>query len=94
MPISLTPANQLQTAKCTLGCPTLDALLQGGIPCGSLTEIVGNYCCSSLTCLPWWLAHCTAVDRDYTTPISLASSRLPVWSGTRSITRTELSTQA
>lgn len=28
--------------KCTLGCPVLDAFLRGGIPCGAITELVGE----------------------------------------------------
>jgi hypothetical protein len=28
--------------KCTLGDPGLDALLRGGVPCGSITELVGE----------------------------------------------------
>ncbi|GBG62036.1 hypothetical protein CBR_g28512 [Chara braunii] len=28
--------------KCTVGCPILDAHLRGGIPCGSVTELVGE----------------------------------------------------
>ncbi|KAL1534035.1 DNA repair protein XRCC3 [Salvia divinorum] len=31
-----------QTAKLTLGCPILDRLLRGGIPCESITEIVAE----------------------------------------------------
>ncbi|XVE79996.1 hypothetical protein DITRI_Ditri14bG0103100 [Diplodiscus trichospermus] len=38
------PANllQLTTQKCTTGCPILDRLLRGGIPCDSITEIVSE----------------------------------------------------
>ncbi|KAJ0986764.1 hypothetical protein J5N97_005120 [Dioscorea zingiberensis] len=32
----------LRSEKLTLGCPILDALLGGGIPCGSVTELVGE----------------------------------------------------
>ena len=38
----LVPANHLPCGKCTLGCPVLDGLLGGGLPCGSLTELVGE----------------------------------------------------
>lgn len=31
-----------QTPKLTLGCPLLDRLLDGGVPCGSITEIVAE----------------------------------------------------
>ena len=37
----LVPASQLHMTKCTTGCSILDTLLQGGFPCGSLTEVVG-----------------------------------------------------
>ena len=40
--LQLVPAGRLPRAKCTLGCPVLDALLGGGLPCGSLTELVGG----------------------------------------------------
>jgi len=30
------------TQTCTLGCPLLDGLLQGGVPVGSITELVGE----------------------------------------------------
>ena len=30
------------TATCTLGDPGLDRILRGGVPCGSITEIVGE----------------------------------------------------
>ncbi|OMO61332.1 hypothetical protein CCACVL1_23600 [Corchorus capsularis] len=33
---------QLTTQKCTTGCPILDGLLRGGIPCNSITEIVAE----------------------------------------------------
>ncbi|XP_068659734.1 DNA repair protein XRCC3 homolog [Aristolochia californica] len=33
---------QLPNWKCTLGCPILDRLLDGGIPCNSVTEIVAE----------------------------------------------------
>ncbi|OMO65796.1 hypothetical protein COLO4_30985 [Corchorus olitorius] len=33
---------QLTTQKCTTGCPILDGLLRGGIPCNSVTEIVAE----------------------------------------------------
>ncbi|EOY31825.1 hypothetical protein QUC31_019641 [Theobroma cacao] len=38
------PQNLLQstTQKCTTGCPILDRLLRGGIPCDSITEIVAE----------------------------------------------------
>ncbi len=29
------------TPKCTSGCPRIDAMLRGGVPCGSITEIAG-----------------------------------------------------
>ncbi|XP_039119914.1 LOW QUALITY PROTEIN: DNA repair protein XRCC3 homolog [Dioscorea cayenensis subsp. rotundata] len=32
----------LHTTKLTLGCPILDSFLGGGIPCGSITELVGE----------------------------------------------------
>lgn len=31
----------LRTQKCTCGCPELDALLRGGVPCGAITELCG-----------------------------------------------------
>ncbi|TYI79194.1 hypothetical protein E1A91_D05G005500v1 [Gossypium mustelinum] len=33
---------QLTSQKCTTGCPILDRLLNGGIPCNSITEIVAE----------------------------------------------------
>ncbi|XP_060189401.1 DNA repair protein XRCC3 homolog [Lycium barbarum] len=45
------PENLLQqltpipTQKCTLGCPILDGLLNGGIPCNSITELVAESGC-------------------------------------------------
>ncbi|KAG9447719.1 hypothetical protein H6P81_013847 [Aristolochia fimbriata] len=33
---------ELPTCKCSLGCPILDRLLDGGIPCNSVTEIVAE----------------------------------------------------
>ncbi|XVF47703.1 hypothetical protein PTKIN_Ptkin03bG0132000 [Pterospermum kingtungense] len=38
------PQNLLEitTQKCTTGCPILDRLLRGGIPCDSITEIVAE----------------------------------------------------
>lgn len=27
--------------KCTTGCPIIDAVLRGGVPCGTITELVG-----------------------------------------------------
>ncbi|MQL81399.1 hypothetical protein Taro_013875 [Colocasia esculenta] len=33
---------ELPGQKCTVGCPLLDALLGGGLPCGSVTEIAGE----------------------------------------------------
>ncbi|OAY79807.1 DNA repair protein XRCC [Ananas comosus] len=40
----LRPQNPLHlpTEKLSLGCPVLDRLLHGGLPCGSLTELVGE----------------------------------------------------
>lgn len=35
-------AYELTTHKCTLGCPLLDRLLDGGVPCRSVTEISGE----------------------------------------------------
>lgn len=35
-------AYELTTRKCTLGCPLLDRLLDGGVPCRSVTEISGE----------------------------------------------------
>ncbi|XP_065850516.1 DNA repair protein XRCC3 homolog [Euphorbia lathyris] len=44
--VSMTPENLLNHSipaqKCTLGCPILDASLNGGIPCNSITEIVAE----------------------------------------------------
>ncbi|OUZ99084.1 DNA recombination and repair protein Rad51 [Macleaya cordata] len=36
---------QLSTQKCTLGCPILDRVLAGGIPCNSITELVSESGC-------------------------------------------------
>ncbi|XP_058113758.1 DNA repair protein XRCC3 homolog [Magnolia sinica] len=36
---------QLPTLKCTLGCPILDRLLDGGIPTNSITELVSEAGC-------------------------------------------------
>jgi RecA/RadA recombinase len=36
------PLNSISNDKCTLGCPILDSALRGGIPCGSITELVGE----------------------------------------------------
>ncbi|KAM3395689.1 DNA repair protein XRCC3 [Capsicum galapagoense] len=33
------------TQKCTIGCPVLDRLLNGGIPCNSITELVAESGC-------------------------------------------------
>ncbi|WCJ42334.1 DNA repair and recombination protein RadA [Euphorbia peplus] len=42
----MTPENlsnhPIPAPKCTLGCPVLDACLNGGIPCNSITEIVAE----------------------------------------------------
>ncbi|KAK9809591.1 hypothetical protein WJX73_005171 [Symbiochloris irregularis] len=38
----LLAASALQTQKCTLGCPVLDKLLRGGLPCGLLIELAGE----------------------------------------------------
>ncbi|KAF8392898.1 hypothetical protein HHK36_021138 [Tetracentron sinense] len=38
------PLNLL-TQKCTLGCPILDRVLAGGIPCNSITELVSESAC-------------------------------------------------
>ncbi|KAF8369937.1 hypothetical protein HHK36_032033 [Tetracentron sinense] len=35
----------LPTQKCTLGCPILDRVLAGGIPCNSITELVSESAC-------------------------------------------------
>jgi DNA-repair protein XRCC3 len=35
-----------RTPKCTCGCPELDALLRGGVPCGAITELCGEHSCS------------------------------------------------
>ena len=35
-----------RTLKCTCGCPELDALLRGGVPCGAITELCGEHSCS------------------------------------------------
>jgi DNA-repair protein XRCC3 len=32
----------MERLKCSLGCPILDNLLNGGVPCGSVTELVGE----------------------------------------------------
>ncbi|KAI3801636.1 hypothetical protein L1987_29745 [Smallanthus sonchifolius] len=45
----MTPENLLlrppHTQYCTLGCPILDAVLGGGIPCNSITELVSESGC-------------------------------------------------
>ncbi|KAM7472792.1 hypothetical protein LguiA_010975 [Lonicera macranthoides] len=45
----MTPENLLQlplpTQKCTVGCPVIDQLLAGGIPCNSITELVSESGC-------------------------------------------------
>ena len=33
---------QLPQSKISVGCELLDAFLRGGIPCGSITELVGK----------------------------------------------------
>ena len=33
---------EIASEKCTLGCPVLDDLLNGGVPCGSITELAGE----------------------------------------------------
>lgn len=38
----LCPSLPTQTPKLTLGCPVLDRLLHGGVPCDSITEIVAE----------------------------------------------------
>ncbi|CAH9098810.1 unnamed protein product [Cuscuta europaea] len=41
----LQPFSRPKTPKCTFGCPILDRLLGGGIPCNSITEIVSESGC-------------------------------------------------
>lgn len=43
----MNPVNLLEfsTQKCTLGCPILDRVLAGGIPCNSITELVSESGC-------------------------------------------------
>ncbi|XP_019177903.1 PREDICTED: DNA repair protein XRCC3 homolog [Ipomoea nil] len=41
----LQPLLITQTRKCTLGCPLLDRLLAGGVPCNSVTELVAESGC-------------------------------------------------
>ncbi|KAJ1387659.1 Rad51/DMC1/RadA [Sesbania bispinosa] len=36
---------QLSREKCSLGCPLLDRFLGGGVPCNSVTELVGESSC-------------------------------------------------
>eukprot|EP01018_Ginkgo_biloba_P040189 Gb_37567 [translate_table: standard] len=51
------PLNSIPKHKCTLGCPILDNALRGGIPCGSITELVGE-CGSGKTQLSLQLLLC------------------------------------
>lgn len=44
-PIKVENPLNLTTQKCTLGCPILDRLLDGGIPCNSITELVSESGC-------------------------------------------------
>lgn len=52
-PLQPRPLASLPTAKLSTGCPQLDAVLGGGLPVGSLTEVAGAagdgqrhcYCC-------------------------------------------------
>ncbi|MCO5554936.1 hypothetical protein L7F22_008475 [Adiantum nelumboides] len=39
---SPSPSLPRHARKCSLGCPVLDSFLHGGIPCGSVTELVGE----------------------------------------------------
>ncbi|VFQ98047.1 unnamed protein product [Cuscuta campestris] len=41
----LQPLVAPRTPKCSLGCPVLDRLLGGGVPCNSITEIVSESGC-------------------------------------------------
>ncbi|KAI5060702.1 hypothetical protein GOP47_0025122 [Adiantum capillus-veneris] len=41
-PLSPSPSLPRLARKCSLGCPILDSFLRGGIPCGSITELVGE----------------------------------------------------
>ncbi|RWR91394.1 DNA repair protein XRCC3 [Cinnamomum micranthum f. kanehirae] len=44
-PIKVENPLNLITQKCTLGCPILDHLLDGGVPCNSITELVAESGC-------------------------------------------------
>lgn len=44
-PIKVENPLNLTTQKCTLGCPILDHLLDGGVPCSSITELVAESGC-------------------------------------------------
>ncbi|XP_026440071.1 DNA repair protein XRCC3 homolog [Papaver somniferum] len=55
----MNPENLLnhRTQKCSLGCPILDRVLSGGIPCNSITEIVSESGCGKTQlCLQLLLA--------------------------------------
>ncbi|GLJ43697.1 hypothetical protein SUGI_0909840 [Cryptomeria japonica] len=51
------PVKSLCNEKCTVGCPILDSALNGGIPCGSITELFGE-CGSGKTQLALQLLLC------------------------------------
>ncbi|KAH9297665.1 hypothetical protein KI387_029347, partial [Taxus chinensis] len=51
------PLKYLRNEKCTVGCHILDSALNGGIPCGSITELVGE-CGSGKTQLALQLLLC------------------------------------
>ncbi|ERN07307.1 hypothetical protein AMTRI_Chr12g274520 [Amborella trichopoda] len=58
------PLTLISFQKCTLGCPILDSFFNGGIPCGSITELVSESSCGK-TQLSLQLLLCSLLPRSH-----------------------------